>query len=141
MIAGLKLDDYDVSGHVRYEMDAFIDPATESDGQTGPEFSLQSTRFLTQHDGFRTMIGGIQFISNPFTYGGGWCGGDFNLDGATDASDVNLWNNHRSTPAASGHVPEPRHSWLTLGILWAAWARGRRAATRFSSWFENRSDR
>ncbi|MCB0163045.1 MAG: hypothetical protein KDI79_02390 [Anaerolineae bacterium] len=50
----------------RYQVHAYIDPATENSGQTGPEFSLQNTRQIAP-DQFRTSTAGIQYIANPFS--------------------------------------------------------------------------
>lgn len=48
----------------RYEFYSYIAPDTETEGETGPEFSMQNTRMI-QADVYKTTIAGIQYISNP----------------------------------------------------------------------------
>ena len=49
-----------------------------------------------------------------------WCSGDFNADGAVDASDFNLWNSQKFTSSDTTVLPEPQ-MWgvaaLALGSL------------------------
>ena len=53
------------TGIWRYELYAYIDPATAATGQTGPELSIQNTREVSPGV-WRTLTAGVQYISNPF---------------------------------------------------------------------------
>jgi hypothetical protein len=48
----------------RYEVHAYLPEVTQQEGETGPEFSLQNTRWQTPTATFLTATAGIQYISN-----------------------------------------------------------------------------
>jgi hypothetical protein len=52
------------SGRWRYEVKVYIPSATSTQGQVGPEFSLQNTR-QTEPGVFKTSTAGIQYLANP----------------------------------------------------------------------------
>ena len=65
VIGGNRISSSGETGIWRYELSAYIDPATAATGQTGPEFSMQNTREIAP-GATRTIISGIQYRSNPF---------------------------------------------------------------------------
>ena len=55
----------------QYKIHAYLPVATQQEGETGPEFSLQNTRWQTAMADFRTATASIQYISNtdsPLAY-------------------------------------------------------------------------
>ena len=67
VIGRLKLSNNGLTGSYVYSLDTYI-PATPDTGQTGPEFSVQSTRNVSGKN--LTYVAGIQFIGNPYVDNG-----------------------------------------------------------------------
>ena len=65
LIANHRLNTTGLSGKVRLQTYAYIDPASALTSQTGPEFSMQNTREVGPGV-FRTTTAGIQYIANPY---------------------------------------------------------------------------
>ena len=59
------------TGVVTYHLQGYIASETYLEGQTGPEFSLQNTRYRPPV-GYLTSIAGIQNIVNPYFETGDW---------------------------------------------------------------------
>ncbi len=70
VIAGYRVAGYPLHGAVAYTLYAFI-PPTPDTGQTGPEFSIQSTRVMGADS--LTFTAGIQYVPNP------WVGVKWNI--------------------------------------------------------------
>ncbi len=81
VIAGYKLFDHPLSGRVVYSIIAQI-PNNPDTGQTGPEFSIQSTRIIGSDS--LTFTAGIQYVPNPYV-GAKW----------------NLWQGHSWFPLST----------------------------------------
>lgn len=65
LIANRRLNATGLSGKVRFETYAYIDPASATTSQTGPEFSMQNTRQVSSGV-FRTSTAGIQYVASPY---------------------------------------------------------------------------
>ncbi len=65
VLAQKKLNATGLDGRVRYELAAFIDPASARTSQTGPEWSMQNTREIASGV-HRTEIAGLQYVANPY---------------------------------------------------------------------------
>ncbi len=63
VIGSNKLSDKGRGGRWLYELYAYIDPANNDTGQTGPEFSVQNTREVNAGV-FNLTIAGFQYIAN-----------------------------------------------------------------------------
>jgi hypothetical protein len=89
LIGNLRLSRFGRGGRWRYCTRAFIDPATQTTGQTGPEVSLQNTRLAA--NAYLTHTAGIQYLANPFLTG-------------TDRNGWNLWIADTAGNAVWQHV-------------------------------------
>ncbi len=76
VIGGYKLADNGILGNFVYSMDAYV-PATSNTGQTGPEFSVQSTRETCGQK--LTYIAGVQYVESPFDAAGKIVGSRWNI--------------------------------------------------------------
>ncbi len=63
VIAGYRVAGYPLHGAVCYTLHAFV-PPTPDTAQTGPEFSIQSTRIMGGDS--LTFTAGIQYVPNPW---------------------------------------------------------------------------
>jgi hypothetical protein len=61
--ANYRFSEQGNSGRWRYEVNVYIPSATSTQGQVGPEFSMQNTR-QTEPGVFRTSTAGIQYLAN-----------------------------------------------------------------------------
>lgn len=59
-----------LTGVIRYQIQTYIPSETALQGQTGPEFSMQNTRFTGATT--TTAIAGVQYIANPYWKTGYW---------------------------------------------------------------------
>ncbi len=64
VIANKQVSEVGQSGRWRYQLRAYIAPATGATGQAGPEFSMQNTR--TDGIRFLTSTAGIQYRASPY---------------------------------------------------------------------------
>jgi hypothetical protein len=71
VIAYKPLSTDDQSGRWEYQLHAYIDPGSEGSGQTGPEFSVQNTRYASPGVN-TTAIAGIQYVATPYYQFGTW---------------------------------------------------------------------
>jgi hypothetical protein len=64
VIGGKRYSDSGQTGIWRYEIHTYIAPNTKDFGETGPEFSMQNTRYDTSVLTYTTSTAGIQYIAN-----------------------------------------------------------------------------